>query len=224
MKTMNLLKDQRGAACSGASRAAIDLYDQPLAELQCYRFDPLATINRALDASPQFTMGRVLHAYLHLAGTEPPALRVAYESLDAAKRLPANGRERRHLAAVDALVAGDYELAAERLENVLIEDPHDILAPQVAHVFDFFRGDARNLRDRPARVLGAWSKDIPGYHALLGMHAFGLEECCAYQQAEQSAREALALNPYDSWAHHALAHCCEMQGRREDGIRLMAER
>jgi tetratricopeptide (TPR) repeat protein len=221
---MKVLKDQRGAACSGASRTAIDLYDRALAEFQCYRFDPVSTVNRALAEAPQFTMAQLLHAYLHLTGTEPPARAIARASLERAKQLPASEREQQHIGAADALAAGEYDRACDRLEGILLEHPRDILALQVAHLFDFFRGDARNLRDRPARVLAQWSKDVPGYHAVLGMQAFGLEECGDYARAEDRARRALDLEPYDGWAHHAIAHCYEMQGRRVDGLRLMAER
>ena len=221
---MTSLKDRRGAACSGATRSAIDLFDQALSEFQCYRFDPVSTVNRAIADSPQFTMAHLLHAYLHLTGTEPPALAIARTSIERAKQLPASEREQRHIAAAEALAAGEYDRACHRLDDLLLDDPRDVLALQVAHLFDFFRGDARNLRDRPARVLTQWSSDVPGYHVVLGMHAFGLEECGDYARAESRARRALELEPYDGWAHHAIAHCYEMQGRREDGLRLMAER
>ena len=51
-------------------------------------------------------------------------------------------------------------------------------------MLDFYVGNSRMLRDRIARALPAWSKTMPGYHALLGMHAFGLEECADYARAE----------------------------------------
>ena len=34
-----------------------------------------------------------------------------------------------------------------------------------------------------ARALPSWSENQPGYHALLGMHAFGLEETGDYRHA-----------------------------------------
>jgi len=59
---------------------------------------------------------------------------------------------------------------------------------------------------------------MPGYHALLGMHAFGLEECGDYLLAEARGRRAVELEPRDGWAWHAVAHVLEMQDRRGDGI------
>ncbi len=65
---------------------------------------------------------------------------------------------------------------------------------------------------------------MPGYACLLGMHAFGLEETGDYARAEAVARRAVAMQPLDCWAHHAVAHVMEMQGRPEDGIGWMIAR
>ena len=62
---------------------------------------------------------------------------------------------------------------------------------------------------------------MPGYHALLGMHAFGLEESGDYERAEASGRLAVELEPRDGWAQHAVVHVLEMQGRHADGIQWM---
>jgi tetratricopeptide (TPR) repeat protein len=65
---------------------------------------------------------------------------------------------------------------------------------------------------------------MPGYSILLGMYAFGLEECGDYARAEEQGRRALDVQPLDCWAHHAVAHVMEMQGRTEDGIGWMIAR
>jgi hypothetical protein len=89
---------------------------------------------------------------------------------------------------------------------------------------DFYRGSARDLRDRIARALPQWSTDAPGYHAVLGMYAFGLEEAGDYAHAEDVGRRAIDVEPLDCWAHHAVAHVMEMQGRAADGIGWMLAR
>ena len=78
------------------------------------------------------------------------------------------------------------------------------------------------LRDRIARALPQWSADQPGYHVLLGMYAFGLEETGDYVRAEKQGRTAVELNPRDGWAQHAVAHVMEMQGRQREGIAWMS--
>lgn len=218
------MKDCRGDNVTGANRAGLELYEKALAGLQCYAGDPMATIDAAIAAAPDFVMAHVLKAYLLLGGTEAASLPAARAALAAAANAARNERETMHLAAGDALVRGEYDLAAQRFEDILLAHPRDALALQLAHVFDFFRGDSRSLRDRVARVLPEWSPDLPGYHAVLGMYAFGLEECGQYDKAETVGREAVERNRRDTWAHHAVAHVMEMQGRRDDGIAWMTSR
>src|SRR5574338_1280012 len=78
------------------------------------------------------------------------------------------------------------------------------------------------LRDRIARAMPAWSPAMPGYHALLGMHAFGLEETGDYEQAERQGRRCVDLEPRDGWGWHAVAHVMEMRNRPDDGIAWLA--
>ena len=51
-------------------------------------------------------MGHVLRGYLYGSSSEAPGMREAGLSLQAAKALPADARERQHVAALEALAAG----------------------------------------------------------------------------------------------------------------------
>jgi tetratricopeptide (TPR) repeat protein len=81
-----------------------------------------------------------------------------------------------------------------------------------------------NLRNRVARVLPDWNADVPGYPYVLGMHAFGLEECNQYADAEAAGRRALDLERRNAWAVHAVAHVMEMCGRIGEGIEWLESR
>ena len=59
--------------------------------------------------------------------------------------------------------------------------------------------------------------DLPGYGNVLGMLAFGLEECGDYAEAEKAGRRSVEISPEDLWGIHAVAHVLEMQGRLADG-------
>jgi tetratricopeptide (TPR) repeat protein len=214
--------DARGLAMTGADAAAADGFAAALAEFQCYVGNPVGTIEATLQARPDFAMGHVLRGYLYGSSAEGPGLCEAAVSLQAVRALPVNTREGRHVAALEALVAGAFDTAAERWEALLVEHPRDILALQIAHLFDFLRGDARNLRDRVARRLHAWTKADPAYHAVLSMHAFGLEEMGEYDRAEERGRESVGLNARDGWGYHAVAHVLEMRNQPEDGIRWLS--
>ena len=212
------IHDDLGLALSGADADGLAHYRRALRQFQCYIEDPVASVDAALAQCPDFVMAHALKAWLHLLGTEPEAIAVARDCHAAASRLPATARERGHLAAIGALLEGGWQRAGRILEDLGIDQPRDILALQAGHLVDFYVGNSRMLRDRIARALPAWSPAMSGYHVLLGMYAFGLEESGDYAGAEARGRAGVALEPRDGWAWHAVAHVMEMQGRERDGI------
>lgn len=215
------MHDDLGLALSGADTDSLTHYRRALRQFQCYIEDPVASVDAALAQRPDFVMAHILKAWLHLLGTEHAAIPVARECHAAAIHLPANARERGHLAAISHLLDGQWHRAARVLEDIAIDHPHDVLALQAGHLTDFYVGNARMLRDRIARAFPRWSHDMPGYHAMRGMLAFGLEESGDYISAEAHGRAGVELEPRDGWAQHAVAHVMEMQGRERDGIAWM---
>ncbi|MFZ5670539.1 MAG: tetratricopeptide repeat protein [Pseudomonadota bacterium] len=208
-------------APTGAGETALALYEATLENHLCYVGDPVANLRAALAESPGFVMAHVFHGYLHAAGTDVFTLPRALKSHEAAAALPANDRERGHVTALGLMARGRYREAAGVLEAVSVAFPRDVLALQIGQLLDFLQGDARMLRDRIARARPHWTPDMPGYHAVLGMHAFGLEETGCYDRAEATGREAIALERRNGWARHAVAHVLEMQDRREEGVAWM---
>ena len=81
----------------------------------------------------------------------------------------------------------------------------------------FYQGNAANLLQIAERALAV----NPNHPELLGMMAFGLEQCHQLQQAELMGRQATALKRQNPWAHHAVAHVLETQARVEEGIAWM---
>jgi hypothetical protein len=216
-------RDSAGYGLSGATQTSAAAFEQASHELRCYIGDPVASVERAIEASPTMTMAHALKAWLYLLGTEPAGLEVARQSLRSADSLPANERERAHLEAARQVLDGRWRAGGRVLEDLSAAYPRDALALQAGHSIDFFTGDSRMLRDRIARALPDWSKSVPGYHAVLGMHAFGLEECGEYAAAERWGRESVALEPRDGWGWHAVAHVMEMQNRPADGIAWLGD-
>ena len=214
-------RDHHGFDLTGASAGAAESYRQALHSYHCYAGDAIGAVEAAVAETPQFVMAQVLKAYMHLIGTNSEAAAVGAAAYAAVRELPATRREQGHIAALGALLGGEYRKVARILEDVAIEHPRDVLALQVGQVFDFFLGDQRMLRDRITRALPAWSREDPDYHAVLGMLAFGLEETGHYERAEDAGREAIALEPRDNWAQHAVAHVLEMQDRRKEGVAWM---
>jgi tetratricopeptide (TPR) repeat protein len=215
------VKDRVGLEVSGADAAALDLHEQALGGLQRFTGDPVGLVNSAIALRPEFAMAHALKGWLYGLSTEASARRVASACAQAAARHATTARERGHARALGLLAAGNWHAAGAALEDLTIEHPRDALALQAGHQIDFFTGNARILRERIARALPAWDRSMPGYHAILAMHAFGLEENGDYARAEAQGRRAIELEPRDGWARHAVAHVMEMQGRHADGIAWM---
>ena len=224
--TMTPPSETRDVPFSSSNPAALQLYAKALGEYQSYVGDPIATVDEALKHAPDFIAGHVFRATLLMTMTEQRFVAEARSSVDKATALlpSANTRERALTAAVTNLVSGHWDAACAAFDSVLVDHPRDAFAIQSAHLMDFFRGDSLNLRNRVSRVLPHWTKDVPGYSYVLGMHAFGLEECNQYPEAEETGRRALELERKDGWAVHAVTHVMEMQGRIEDGIQWLESR
>ncbi|MFO1067448.1 MAG: tetratricopeptide repeat protein [Geminicoccaceae bacterium] len=219
-----MLRDRQGHPMTGATMASADAYDRAIDAFNVYRGDPLALLDEALAEAPAHVMALLARAELLALATEPAASVAAAAVADALATLSLNDREASHLAALRHLLDGEWTRAAVALDLHGMRWPRDLLALQVGHLLDFYRGSARDLRDRVARGLPAWDGDVPGRGIVVGMHAFGLEECGDYARAEDAGRAAIDADPRDCWAHHAVAHVMEMQGRAQDGIGWMLAR
>jgi len=221
-----MLTDARGCPTSAPSSVSLQQYEQALELSLSYQLDPLATIQKALDADPSLAIGHCLRAGLAVMATDRGAVPMLTESVEAIEALGrrAVDRERAHGAAARAWLQGDFAGSIQRYGEILLDYPQDLLALQVAHVGDFFLGASSMLRDRVAQVLPTWDTSTPGYGYVLGMYAFGLEETALYSRAEDIGRRALDANRRDAWAVHAVTHVMEMQGRLRDGIEWLTTR
>jgi len=218
------MRDARGCEVTGASGLALEHSERGLAGFLAWTGEPRADARRAREAAPGFAMGHLLEAHLHLCSRDPADQDQARAALRRALALPQSARERMHAGAVATALRGDYARARELLACILARHPRDLLALAVSHTIDHYLGDTLDLYARVAAVLPAWSAADPGYHGVLAMLAFGLEEAGEYGRAEDAAFAALELEPHDIRAHHARAHVLEMQGRAAEGLRWMGER
>jgi len=217
--------DARGCTLTGANAEAVAHFEQALAALLAWRGGVDEPLSRALHEAPGFVMAHVLQAWLLVLGRDARRARRARSALDVAQQSgPANERERLHLAAIGALLDDDYPRAKGLLGQLLQQWPLDALALHSAHSLDYLTGDLDELADRLSRVRPAWDDSrLPGRHAVLSMHAFGLGERGEVAAAERTARAALALEPLDARAHHVMAHVFEASGRAAEGVRWMEQ-
>ena len=217
--------DPRGNPVSTASAVALEATERALWRLMSFYGTPVEDLDAAIAVDPAWPLPHLMKAGFLLGLTEPALRREGLAALAEADRLAhaGNARERGHIAALHRLADGDWAGAGTAWDALLAEHPRDALALQWGHLFDFYRGDAEALQGRVGRVLAAWPRDDALHPYVLGLHAFGLEECGRYAEAEETGRRALASPARVPWAIHAVAHVMEMQGRHAEGRGWMSE-
>jgi hypothetical protein len=217
-------QDLQGNELTGGSTQAVTLFCEALTSFNLYRGDPIGLLDAASEVSPDFGMAKVLKTYLYALATEPDLTREARGMIKSLHTMPMNARERAHIKIISCIIEGRWSDAGIALDHHNALYPRDLVGLQVGHLVDFYRANARSLRDRIARALPHWSPADPGYSTMLGFYSFGLEESADYARAEDVGREAVDREPLECWAHHAVAHVMEMQGRAVEGLAWMTAR
>ncbi len=216
-------EDALGLELSTQSRDATKAYDRALVDFMEHRLSTGTHVKTALEADPDFVMGLCFRGYL-LMQLGSVAI---YDKVEAVlKKLKllaenANRHENAHIKALEYWLAGRVSESCKIWEDILLHTPQDLLALRLHHFMSFWQGRRPDLRDTPASVLGRMDESMPGYSFVLGMLAFGLEECGDYRRAEEFGRKAVAMNGDDLWALHSVAHVLEMQCRFDDGVELL---
>jgi len=213
-----MLNDIYGNPVSTSSRAALAKFDEALRQIRTFHGDPIATLDAALEHDPQFALANVTRAIVLAQVTDAMFADEITRSLRAAASGNMNDRERGHFAAATAWAEGRFNEATFMFGRVSQENPRDVLALQNAHAGCFFTGRQFDLRDWPLQAMRAHKHGDEAWHAILGMAAFGLEECGDYARAEALGVEAIDAEPTDAWAAHAVAHVHEMRGDVEEGV------
>lgn len=158
-------------------------------------------------------------AALHLFAETGDAPRNAAPFIDAARRstMRVTPREQRFVDAVAAWVEGDVPRAIALHDEQAREHPRDLASVKLGQYHLFNLGDSPGMLRIVQPSLRA-AADVPYLH---GMAAFAWEQCHLLQQAEAAARRALAMQPKEPWAQHALAHVMITQGRITEGRDFM---
>lgn len=127
-------------------------------------------------------------------------------------------RERLWHAQVAAWVDGDAETAIALCREITRCWPQDLAAVKMTQFHMFHVGDLTGMLDVAEAALPV-HRHVPEMH---GMLAFGLEEMNRLDEAEAAGRRAVEMKRAEPWAHHAIAHVMETQGRCAEGFDFMS--
>jgi tetratricopeptide (TPR) repeat protein len=213
------LKDAYGNPVSSSSRAAVDAYDRGVRALLGFGADTIDSFRAALQADPGFALARAaLGVSLYLAEKIPQG-RAEVDTAAAAPG-PLTPRERRHIEALALWVGGRGGDAIRLIKEILAEHPRDMVLMQRLYYIYFWQGCSAEMLEMTSSVLSA----LRGDGFMLGYHAFALEENGRFDEALALAERAIAINPRDAWAVHALAHVLYERGENDRGVEALPPR
>ena len=211
-------KDKHSLSIIGADAAAARGYDRYVAEFLSYGAN-LRDLFDIADAAPGAPLLNAHAAVLHLAfeGAEGWTAAAPYLERMRAVEAGASERERLFCAAVNAWARKDFRAALDALDELTVRWPADLCAIKWAQYHAFNLGDQDALLRLALRARVA-HEGAPYAH---GMIAFALEQNHRLEEAEDEGLRAAEIAIDDAWAHHAVAHVMETQGRAGDGARWL---
>ncbi len=183
-------------------------------------YQPKATgIMAAADADPDCALANAYAAMLWMFLEAPVAPQKAAPYLARAKAAAsdASPREQLSIQAVEAWIGEDIPALLQLSETAARDHPRDMVMLKLGQYHSFNIGDAPTML-RLALTTLPQAGDIAYTHSMV---AFGYEQCHLLDRAETAARQAMALQHDDAWAHHALAHVMLTQGRVDEGAEFL---
>ena len=182
------------------------------------RADTMSLLDKLLADDPAMPMALVFRGCLLKLAADPRFKRPIDQCIEALRDSAMNNREAKHLEALAAWQSNRMLEAAACYDSIARDYPTDIVALRMAHYLYFYTTGGDNMVNSITQVFDAWTPETPGYGYLLGMLAFALEEQGHYDEAEAHGKAAVAINPADIWATHAVTHVFQMQDRFSEGL------
>ena len=218
-----VLRDAYGLPLTTESRAAVDAHDRGVRSLLGFGADAIDCFRQAVAADPELVLARAALAVALYLDEQIPAARAEMERAVAdgtARAASLTPRERRHLEALRLFVGGRGNDAIAVMREILADFPRDMVLMQRLYYIFFWQGRSAEMLELTRSVLPALAEDGFAW----GYHAFALEENGRYDEALPLAERAVAQNPRDAWAVHAIAHVHYERGDNRGGIEALPPR
>lgn len=177
-----------------------------------------ANILKVAKADPDNGLANAYSAILFMLLEAPAGHKLARPFLDRAQQATAlTPREAATVKAAKLFVTGKIPELIALCEKTVTAFPRDMVMLKLGQYHTFNKGDFAAML-RIAQKAQPQAGDIAYAH---GMLAFGFEECHLLDDAEAAARQALAIDPSEPWAHHALAHIYLTKGQVKAGTEFL---
>ena len=211
-------RDRHGLSIASADETAARGYDRYVAEFLSYGA-ALRDLFDVADANPDAPLLNAHAAALHMAfeGAEGWAAAQPYLARMAVHEDNGDAREKLFCAATAAWADKNFRGALDALDELTVRWPADLCAIKWGQYHAFNLGDQAALLRFALRARIA-HENAPYAH---GMIAFALEQNHRLAEAEEEGLHAAEIAIDDAWAHHAVAHVMETEGRASDGARWL---
>ena len=199
-----------------ASLAAIDAFGNELLAMG-------TNADRILEAAethPECSLVQTYAALFLLYGTTKASREAALPLVEQAEKTAGLPREKAWVEATKSWVLGDYEATMDRCEAITQQWPRDLVAAKVAEFHYYLTGQywqASRFLTHMERINEA-NANAPHF---LSMHAFALELSGRTQQSHALAERAIAAEPHNPWAHHAIAHLYTRRANPDKGVAVV---
>lgn len=206
-------QDLYGLTVSTPSADALATYDHAVLSLLGWQADALAKFRAAAQRDPGLALAHAGAAVCLFLEERFAETKEATEAARAAV-VGQSERERGHVEALTLWTSGKNDEALAAMRRHLERFPRDAMIAQRLYYICFWQGRFPEMLEAITSLLPHY----PGDSFMLGMHAFALEEAGQCAEAVRTAEKALALNPSDAWAVHALAHALYESAEFDAGI------
>ena len=200
--------DIRGLAVSTASSDALAAYERGVDLFLRWRGGALEALNTAAAYDPHFALAHCTRAFFGWRmGNVNVALDAHRQTMAAADNIGSE-REHLHVQAVDAMQRGQQMAADALLEQIGAQYPTDRLAVRLLGFICIARGDYRGGLEVASRSLEACPDDLQ----FQTMKGFFLEQSGSNAEGFALSTRALASDPTNLYAYHAVGHAYAARG------------
>ncbi|HXJ82201.1 MAG TPA: hypothetical protein VMS64_26400 [Candidatus Methylomirabilis sp.] len=200
--------DLRGLPVSTTSAEALGAYERGIDLFLRWREGAPDALQAAVTADPRFTLGHCTRAYVAWRMGKPAIARQAHEQALSLGDDACDERERLHVRAVDAMQRCDAAAAQTCLEQIAERYPTDRIGVRLLTFMCIAQGDYQHGLEIGQRSLAARPDDVQ-FQTMTG---FFLEQTGRNAEGLAMSRQALAADPTNLFAYHAVGHAYVARG------------
>jgi tetratricopeptide (TPR) repeat protein len=198
---------KEGFSFNTTSNEACKLYDASLTQYISLHDDDIGlekSIELMLSCDPNFVIGRVFKIGIDCINS-PSSLKYYEKDIMMVNRIKENERlsqnEKLHVDAINSILKGDILNACNYWDEILIDNPNDLMALKFLYDAYFHLGDhTLERKNLIASILPYWEKSkVPLYEYIYGLYSFSLAEENRFDEATDYAFKSLSRGPYDTW-------------------------